>query len=189
MTEFDHDFAIVGSRFVGSVSALRLSEKGYSVVVLEMGKRWKREDFPKSTWDVRKYLWRPREHHLRDTLRRRWYWSLSRMLDSDRGDGPPVPVYIPVHIPVANLVANLVAEKMGGGVAQSGLLEVLLGKASTAHILGGCPIGLTPDDGVVDPQSPAFGYDDLSVIDGSIIPANPPAGAPIVDPRTLPDPP
>ena len=59
MTEFDHDFAIVGSRFVGSVSALRLSEKGYSVVVLEMGKRWKREDFPKSTWDVRKYLWRP----------------------------------------------------------------------------------------------------------------------------------
>ena len=53
------DFAIDG--FGGSVSALRLSEKGYSVVVLEMGKRWKREDFPKSTWDVRK-------HHVIDGL-------------------------------------------------------------------------------------------------------------------------
>ena len=59
VVQFDHDFAIVGSGFGGSVSALRLSEKGYSVVVLEMGKRWKREDFPKTTWDVRKYLWRP----------------------------------------------------------------------------------------------------------------------------------
>ncbi len=49
---------VVGSRFVGfvgSVSALRLSEKGYSVVVLAIGKRCKREDFPKSTRDVRKY--------------------------------------------------------------------------------------------------------------------------------------
>jgi cholesterol oxidase len=46
------------------------------------------------------------------------------------------------------------------------------GKATTAHVLGGCPIGLTPEDGVVDPQSRAFGYRDLYVVDGSIIPAN-----------------
>jgi len=45
--------------FGGSVSALRLSEKGYSVAVIEMGKRWRAEDFPKSTWDVRKYFWHP----------------------------------------------------------------------------------------------------------------------------------
>ena len=49
---------------------------------------------------------------------------------------------------------------------------MLLGKASTAHILGGCPIGLTIEEGVVDPQSRAFGYEDLYVVDGSIIPAN-----------------
>jgi cholesterol oxidase len=49
---------------------------------------------------------------------------------------------------------------------------VVLGKASTAHILGGCPMGLSEDDGVVDPQSRVFGYDDLYVIDGSVIPAN-----------------
>jgi cholesterol oxidase len=110
----------------------------------------------------------PVDNHLRYTLRRRWYWPFGKKLDSDRGDGPPVPVYIPV----ANLVAKKMAAKMGGGIAQSGTLEVLLNKASTAHILGGCPIGLTPEDGVVDPKGRAFGYEDLYVIDGSIIPAN-----------------
>ena len=54
----DFDFIVVGSGFGGSVSALRLTEKGYSVAVLEMGKRWKHEDFPKTNWNVRKYLWR-----------------------------------------------------------------------------------------------------------------------------------
>ena len=47
-----------------------------------------------------------------------------------------------------------------------------LGKASTARILGGCLIGLTREDGVVDAQSRALGYDDFYVVDGSIIPAN-----------------
>lgn len=56
---FDCDFAIVGSGFGGSVSALRLTEKGYRVRVLECGKRWRREDFPKTNWSVRKFLWAP----------------------------------------------------------------------------------------------------------------------------------
>lgn len=109
----------------------------------------------------------PVDNHLRYRLRRRWYWPFSTKLDSDRGDGPKVPVFIPV----ANLVAKRMAAKMDG-VAQSGVLEVALGKASTAHVLGGCPLGATAEDGVVDIQSRAFGYEDLYVIDGSIIPAN-----------------
>jgi cholesterol oxidase len=60
MREFDFDWIVVGSGFGGSVSALRLAEKGYSVAVLECGKRFRDEDFPKSTWDLRRYFWAPR---------------------------------------------------------------------------------------------------------------------------------
>lgn len=55
----DFDYIIIGSGFGGSVSALRLSEKGYKVAVLEKGKRWKTEDFPETNWNIRKYLWMP----------------------------------------------------------------------------------------------------------------------------------
>lgn len=54
-----YDFVVVGSGFGGSVAALRLAEKGYSVLVLEQGKRFEDDDFPKRDWDVRKYLWLP----------------------------------------------------------------------------------------------------------------------------------
>ena len=56
---FDYDFIIIGSGFGGSVSALRLAQKGYKVAVLEKGKRWKTEDFPKTNWNIRKNLWLP----------------------------------------------------------------------------------------------------------------------------------
>ena len=56
---FDIDFLIVGSGFGGSVSALRLAEKGYRVVVLEAGRRFAPEDFPRSNWNLRKFLWLP----------------------------------------------------------------------------------------------------------------------------------
>ncbi|HVH45737.1 MAG TPA: GMC family oxidoreductase [Labilithrix sp.] len=108
----------------------------------------------------------PVDNHLTYKLRRRWYWPFSKKLDSAPGAGPPAPTYIPI----ANLVARKMAKKMNG-IAQSGILEVF-GKSTTAHVLGGCPIGLTAEDGVVDPHSRAFGYDDLYVVDGSIIPAN-----------------
>src|SRR4051812_2280908 len=60
MPDFDHDFAVIGSGFGGSVSALRLAEKGYSVCVLERGKRFGPKDFAKTNWDVRRYLWMPK---------------------------------------------------------------------------------------------------------------------------------
>ncbi len=58
--KYDYDWIVVGSGFGGSVSALRLAEKGYSVGVLECGKRFEDKDFPKSTWDLRRYFWAPR---------------------------------------------------------------------------------------------------------------------------------
>jgi cholesterol oxidase len=57
--EFDYDYVVVGSGFGGSVSALRLSEKGYSVLVLEKGKQLTAQDFPKTNWDFKKWLWLP----------------------------------------------------------------------------------------------------------------------------------
>jgi cholesterol oxidase len=58
--ELDHDWLVIGSGFGGSVSALRLREKGYSVAVLECGRRFADDEFPKSTWDLRRYFWAPR---------------------------------------------------------------------------------------------------------------------------------
>lgn len=57
---FDYDYIIIGSGFGGSVSALRLSEKGYKVLVIEKGKWFsKPEHFPKTNWNLRKFLWLP----------------------------------------------------------------------------------------------------------------------------------
>lgn len=53
------DYVIIGSGFGGSVSAMRLTEKGYSVLVMERGKRFRDQDFARSTWNVRRYVWLP----------------------------------------------------------------------------------------------------------------------------------
>jgi len=59
MFEKIYDYVIIGSGFGGSVSAMRLTEKGYSVLVLEKGKRYEDNDFAKSNWQYWKYLWMP----------------------------------------------------------------------------------------------------------------------------------
>lgn len=59
-THYDYDFVIIGSGFGGSVSALRLSEKGYKVLVIEKGRWFKKgNDFAKTNWNFKKWLWAP----------------------------------------------------------------------------------------------------------------------------------
>jgi cholesterol oxidase len=55
-----YDFVVIGSGFGGSVSAMRLAQKGYRVAVVEAGKRYRKEDFAKSNWNAAKYFWAPR---------------------------------------------------------------------------------------------------------------------------------
>jgi len=59
MSDETFDFVIIGSGFGGSASAMRLTEKGYRVLVLERGKRYRDEDFARSNWVIWKYLWLP----------------------------------------------------------------------------------------------------------------------------------
>ncbi|AXB46908.1 GMC family oxidoreductase [Amycolatopsis albispora] len=75
-TTTDYDVVVVGSGFGGSVAALRLTEKGYRVAVIEAGRRFADDEFAKTSWDVRRYLWAPqlgcfgiqRIHLLKDVM-------------------------------------------------------------------------------------------------------------------------
>src|SRR5438093_8681020 len=74
--EYDYDVLVIGSGFGGSVTALRLTEKGYRVGVLEAGQRFTPDTLPRTSWDLRRYLWAPklgltglqRIHVLKDCL-------------------------------------------------------------------------------------------------------------------------
>jgi len=57
--QFDFDFIVIGSGFGGSVSTLRLTEKGYKVAVIEMGRRWAPQSFPHTSWSIHRWFWRP----------------------------------------------------------------------------------------------------------------------------------
>ena len=59
MTERQYDWIIIGSGFGGSVSAHRLTEKGYRVLVIEKGRRFTKDDFPKTNWDLKRWMWNP----------------------------------------------------------------------------------------------------------------------------------
>jgi cholesterol oxidase len=56
----DYDWLVIGSGFGGSVAALRLTEKGYRVGVLECGRRFRDSDFARSAWNLRRYFWMPK---------------------------------------------------------------------------------------------------------------------------------
>jgi cholesterol oxidase len=78
----------------------------------------------------------------------------------------------PTYIAAANEAAEILAQKMGG-IAQSNLPEALFNTPATAHILGGAIIAPDPQRGVVDMHQRVFGYENLMVCDGSVVPANP----------------
>lgn len=106
-------------------------------------------------------------NYMRLTRRRRWYWPFSKTVDSVWESDAKVPKYFPQ----ANALAERLAEKMEGDACSS-LPEVALNLTSTAHILGGCPMGQDASDGVIDKYGRLFGYDNFYVADGSVVPVN-----------------
>jgi cholesterol oxidase len=93
-------------------------------------------------------------------------------LTSRQGHGAPNPSWIPSgHEAVRRLAARL-TQRTGVPAYPGGTISDVLNVPMTAHFLGGCVIGATPDDGVVDPYQRLHGYPGLHVVDGSTVSAN-----------------
>jgi cholesterol oxidase len=100
--------------------------------------------------------------------RRRWWWPFRKRLATAK---EKTQAFIPIEMAQAQAVTKLVAARTGG-IPTNSAAEVLLNMGSTAHILGGCPIGPSPECGVVDGQNRIYGHEGLYVVDGSVMPAN-----------------
>jgi cholesterol oxidase len=105
------------------------------------------------------------DQHMRLRLGR----SLLRPWRALRGASTDKP--IPSYLPLAQEAAEILAEEIHGE-PQNAVAEVLLRTPVTAHILGGCCIGTSPADGVIDVRHEVFGHPGLYVCDGSVIPGN-----------------
>ena len=102
--------------------------------------------------------------HIEMRLGRPWYFPFRRVLMSW---GKRVPTFIPQANEFARKVAAMI-----GGTAMSMTTEILFDMPSTAHILGGCAIAGSREDGVVDLRNRVFGYKNLYICDGSVVAGN-----------------
>jgi cholesterol oxidase len=92
-------------------------------------------------------------------------------LSSKQGHGQPNPSWIPAANEGARLMAKAMSNESGEGYA-GGTIGEPFDIPMTAHFIGGCAIGDSPETGVVDPYQRLYGYDGLHVVDGSAISAN-----------------
>jgi cholesterol oxidase len=106
-------------------------------------------------------------NYMRFEYKRRWWSFGKKTMNSNWNTDEKVPSYIPV----ANDFARRFAHRVNG-MAFSILPEVLFDTSSTAHILGGCIMSDSPENGVIDFNGKVHNYNNLYVIDGSIVPAN-----------------
>lgn len=106
------------------------------------------------------------DNYIHIVRKRRWIWPFVKSLTSANDSNK-----IPSYIPIANDFARKMAKRMNAYPGSS-LNEVLLDVPTTAHILGGCIMSDTPADGVIDYHNRVFGYENMLVCDGSMIPAN-----------------
>jgi len=122
---------------------------------------WAVRDWAKST--VILLVMQSVDQHLR--LRLGWSLLGRRLADTSKQRS------VPSYLPIAQEAAEILAQELHGE-AQNGISEVLLNTPATAHILGGCCIGASAEQGVIDVRHQVFGYPGLYVCDGSVIPGN-----------------
>lgn len=82
----DYDYVVIGSGFGGSVSALRLVERGYDVLMLEKGSELRADDFPKTNWNLRRWLWLP-ELGFRGLFQMRFFRHVTVLAGAGVGGG------------------------------------------------------------------------------------------------------
>jgi len=106
--------------------------------------------------------------HIRMRLGRCLRTGFLRRAVTEPGDGPMAKAWTPEATDLGKRVARHL-----DGYPTSLLTETLLGIPTTAHILGGVPMGASAETGAIDHRHRLFGYDGLFVIDGSAVSANP----------------
>jgi choline dehydrogenase-like flavoprotein len=158
----DYDVLVIGSGFGGSVAALRLTEKGYRVGVLEAGRRFEDADFPRTA--IIGLTMQALDNSITVYPRRTRLGRLK--LTSRQGHGAPNPAWIPS----ADEAMRRTAAKIGGFPLSS--VGEMVDIPMTAHFIGGCVIGESADSGVVDAYQRMYGHPGLHVVDGSAISAN-----------------
>jgi len=107
------------------------------------------------------------DNHLRLEYRRRAWGLLPRGLVSRRNKGHEAPTYLPI----ANRATRQFAHE-AGGTPMNTATESIFGLSTTAHILGGCPMGASAEEAVIDHRHEVHAYPGLFVVDASSIPAN-----------------
>jgi cholesterol oxidase len=104
------------------------------------------------------------EGYINMRLRRPWWWPFHKVMGTQ---GNKIPTFIPQANEFARKAAQLI-----GGTAMSMVTEIVFNVPGTAHILGGCPMAASAEEGVVDDHNRAFGYKNMYICDGSVLAAN-----------------
>ena len=107
------------------------------------------------------------DNYFRISLKRRLIWPFIKTLTSKQ----PKEKKTPSYIPILNSFGRRLAKRMNGTPCNAAS-EVFMGAPITAHIMGGCGLGTTPEKGVIDEQNRVKGYKNMLVVDASVIPAN-----------------
>ncbi len=140
-----------------------------SVTAIIMSPRLMLENWFCSNWEKRVTFFtvmQDLDNHIQLQFRRSWWFGRKRLV-SKINPGHEAPSFLPIAIEVTRRFAKIV-----GGQPMNILSESIANVSTTAHVLGGCPMGRTKSSSVINSHHEVHGYDGLFVVDGASILAN-----------------